>query len=133
MRRTRSRYNVHERDPATRMPSGDGTAEDVHVPASMITAENGSTLQAILRQARSAHHVATGDGGSVFVLFSAPGACEADVRYHTGADVAAAASDEPAGGLGPSGGTPHHPPTIRPPTQTGHARAGLHCHCSCSE
>jgi len=94
------RYNVHERDPAVRMPSGDGTATDVVIAAGMVDAAGGTRLQDVLRQARSAHHVATGDGGSVWVLFSAPGACEEDVKYHTGADVAEAEGDANGGGLG---------------------------------
>lgn len=67
---------MHERDPTIRMPSGDGTAEDVTVPAALISASDAAVVLDTLRQARAAHHVATGAPGAVWVLFSAPGACQ---------------------------------------------------------
>ena len=72
----RRSYNVHERDPTIRMPSGDGTAEDVTVPAALISAADAAVVLDTLRQARAAHHVATGAAGAVWVLFSASGACQ---------------------------------------------------------
>jgi len=87
-------YNVHSRDPATRMPCGDGTADDVTVPAAMITADGGAAALDAVRQARQAYHVATGDEGAVWVTFSAPGmVCDEPLGSFQASDATQASAD----------------------------------------
>lgn len=55
------------------MPGGD--ADDIDVPAAMISFTAGQVARAAVTTARAVHHVATGAAGTAWVQFQAPGAC----------------------------------------------------------